>query len=175
MSAAAAPDRSAGDWLTEDRPGLQIHRDLTEAASRWQAEDLSAAVGAVAGYRDAVTGRDQAIANQISEAANQLVATNPSLAARFYVAANRSSSTPDSQTRLLNTTATPLSSVLTGPGEVLMRPILRAPPARDLSTSTQTAARTRRSSPLLAPAAPAKRKCAFRLRHRSAGPAVPAH
>jgi WD40 repeat protein len=166
-------------WLTDDRAGLRIHRDLTDAARDWQREGrdpgrlfrgarlvvardwaahhgqdlnageraflaasehdhqrttrrrrlavaalavltvLSAAAAGVAVQQrtDALTARDQAIANQIAVVAGQLTATDPSLAAQFDVAANQFSPTPDSETRLIATTTTPLSSRLTGPAD----------------------------------------------------------
>ena len=168
-------------WLTEDRAGLRIHRDLTDAARDWQHEgrdpgrlfrgtrlavardwaahhgqDLNAderaflaasqhdqlrttrrrraAVAALAALTvlsattagvaiqqrsDALTARDQAIANQIAVEAGQLTATDPSLAAQLDVAANQISPTPDSKTRLLDTTTTPLASRLTGPTSIV--------------------------------------------------------
>ena len=63
----------------------------------------------------ALTARDQAIANQIAVVADQLTATDPSLAAQLDVAANQFSPTPESETRLLDTTTTPLASRLTSP------------------------------------------------------------
>ena len=63
----------------------------------------------------ALTARNQAIANQIAVVADQLTATDPSLAAQFDVAANQFSPTPESETRLLDTTTTPLASRLTSP------------------------------------------------------------
>jgi WD domain, G-beta repeat len=164
-------------WLTDDREGLRIHRDLTDAARGWKHEHrdpsrlfrgtrlavvrdwaaqhgqdlndderaflaasrhdqlrttrwrriavaalatltvVSATAAGVAFQQrnNAIAARDQAIANQIAVVADQLTAANPSLAAQLDVAANQFSSTPDSETRLLDTTTTPLSSRLTGP------------------------------------------------------------
>ena len=64
---------------------------------------------------DALSARDQAIANQIAIEAAPLAATEPSVAAQLDVVANRISPTPDSETRLLDTAATPLSSQLASP------------------------------------------------------------
>jgi WD40 repeat protein len=166
-------------WLTEDRAGLRIHRDLTDAARDWRHEnrdpsrlfrgarlavaadwaarygpDLNAderaflaasqherkrtaqrrrtAVAALAvltivslattfyarlQQSAAITARDQAVSSQVAAEAGQLAATDPSLAAQLDVAANGISSTPASETRLVDTTAVPLASVLTGPRE----------------------------------------------------------
>ena len=163
-------------WLTEDRAGLRIHRDLTDAARDWQREgrdhsrlfrgarliaarnwaayhdkDLNAderafliasqhdelrttrrrrialvalaaltvLSGTAAGIAiqqrgDALTARDQAIANQVVVEASQLTASDPSLAAQLDVAANRIGPTPDSEAQLVGTTTAPLSSILTG-------------------------------------------------------------
>jgi WD40 repeat protein len=164
-------------WLTEDRAGLRIHRDLTGAARDWQQQGrdsgrlfrgtrlavardwaadhgqdlnagerafltasqnvqqrttrrrrigvaalvalvvLSATVAGVAFQQRsaALTARDQAIASQLTFEASQLIATQPSIAAQLEVAANQASPTADGETRLLDTTTTPLSSKLTGP------------------------------------------------------------
>ena len=165
-------------WLTEDRAGLRIHRDLTDAARDWERErrdpgrlwrgtrlavardwaahhdqDLNPgerafltasqhdqlratrrrriAVASLAvltvlaliatviarQQRDAaLSARNQAIAGQIATVASQFTDTDPSLAAQFDVAANQADPTADSETRLINTTTTPLSSRLAGPG-----------------------------------------------------------
>jgi WD40 repeat protein len=164
-------------WLTEDRAGLRVHRDLTDAARDWQhqgrdpgrlfrgtrlavardwaahhSQDLNAneraflaasqfdqlrttrrrriaiaalavltalsvaAAGVALHLRGAaLTARDEAIANQVAAEAEQFTATDPSLAAQLDIATNELSPTLDSQTRLLNTTTTPLASRLTGP------------------------------------------------------------
>ena len=163
-------------WLTEDRAGLRIHRDLTDAARDWQhegrdpgrlfrgtrlavardwaaqhGEDLNAAsepswphpsatsyarpggaasrsppspcspsFPSVAGVAlqqrgDALTARDQAIANQLIAEAGQLTATDPSLAAQLDLVANQISPTPDSKTRMLAIASSPLFSPLTAP------------------------------------------------------------
>ncbi len=57
----------------------------------------------------------QATANMIANQADQLAATDPSLAAQLDVAANAADATPDSKTRLLATSTEPLSAKLTGP------------------------------------------------------------
>ena len=84
----------------------------------------SATIIAVQQRSAALTARDQAlaernlaIASQILTKAAQLTATDPSLAAQLYVAANQISPTPDSKTQLIDTTTTPLSSLLTGPAD----------------------------------------------------------
>ncbi len=164
-------------WLTDDRAGLRIHRDLTDAAREWQHEnrdpgrmfrgirlavardwaahhsqDLNASeraflsasqhaqrratrrrriavatlaaltilAGSIAGVAfqqrsDALTARDQAIANQIAVEVDQLTPTDPSLAAELDVAANQLESTSDAETRLVEAADTPLASRLTGP------------------------------------------------------------
>ena len=166
-------------WLTEDRAGLRIHRDLTDAARDWQHEgrdpgrlfrgtrlavardwaarhdeDLNAderafltasqrdqlratrlrrvALAAlavltivsvtVAGVAfklrgDALTARDQAIANQLIADAGQLTATDPSLAAQLDLVANQMNPTPDSKTQILAAAGSPLFSPLTGPAD----------------------------------------------------------
>ena len=48
---------------------------------------------------DALTARDQAIANQLIADAGQLTATDPSLAAQLDLVANQMNPTPDSKTR----------------------------------------------------------------------------
>jgi WD40 repeat protein len=68
---------------------------------------------------DALAIRNQAIANQVAAEVSQLTATDPSLAAQLDVAANQINPTPDSKTRLLGTTTTPLASRLTGPTHVV--------------------------------------------------------
>ena len=68
---------------------------------------------------DALTARDQAIANQVTAEASQLTTTDPSLAAQLDVAANQINPTPDSETRLLATTTIPLASRLTGPASIV--------------------------------------------------------
>ena len=164
-------------WLTEDRAGLRVHRELTDAARDWQqhgrdpgrlfrgtrlavgqdwaahhGQDLNpgeqaflaaseraqlrtsqqrrAAVAALAALAvlsaatagialqqrtDALTARDQAIASQIASEASQVAASDPSLAAQLDIAANQVYPTPGSETQLLDTMTTPLSSRLTGP------------------------------------------------------------
>jgi WD40 repeat protein len=57
----------------------------------------------------------QAAANRIANEADQVQATDPSLAAQLNVAANAANPTPDAETRLLATSTEPLSSKLTGP------------------------------------------------------------
>jgi WD40 repeat protein len=57
----------------------------------------------------------QATANRIANEADQVQATNPSLAAQLNVAANAANPTPTGETRLLATSTEPLSSRLTGP------------------------------------------------------------
>ena len=75
-----------------------------------------AAAGVATQQRGAAfRARDQAIGSQISAEAGPLAATDPSLAAQLDVAANQFSPTPDSETRLIATTTTPLASRLTGP------------------------------------------------------------
>ena len=168
-------------WLTEDRAGLRILRDLTGAAHDWQQEgrdpghlfrgtrlavardwaarhgqdlnadertflaaslhdqlhttrrrrtavaalavltllSLIAASVAVQQRTAALTAYNQEIANEVTYEAGQLTATNPSLAAQLDVVANRISTTPNSRTRLLSTTTTPLSSRLTGPKDIV--------------------------------------------------------
>jgi len=168
-------------WLREDRAGLRIHRELTDAARDWEhhghdpsrlfrgtrlavARDWAAyhnldlspreraflaasehdqlrttrwrrsAVAALAALTvlsattagiaiklgsDAVGTRNEAIANQVAAEVGQLTATDPSLAAQLDVAANQINPTPDSRTRLLGTTTTPLASRLTGPTHIV--------------------------------------------------------
>jgi WD40 repeat protein len=91
-------------WRELDREG---HDVLTAVA-------VTASFIAVGQRNTAIRQRDQAIANQITDVASQLAATRPSLAAQLDVAANRASSTPDSETRLLNTTTAPLYSLVAG-------------------------------------------------------------
>ena len=57
----------------------------------------------------------QATANRITNEADQVQATDPSLAAQLNVAANAANPTPTSETRLLTTSTEPLSNKLTGP------------------------------------------------------------
>jgi WD40 repeat protein len=57
----------------------------------------------------------QATANRIANEADQVQATDPSLAAQLNVAANAANPTPASETRLLAASTEPLSSKLTGP------------------------------------------------------------
>jgi WD40 repeat protein len=169
-------------WLSDDRAGLRILRDLTAAAHDWQREghdpgrlfrgtrltvaqdwatrhsqDLNAgeraflnaslrdrlratrrrrtAVAALAALTvlsaitavvaiklrgDALTARDQAIANQVAAEADQLTATNPSLAAQLDLVANQMNPTPSIETRLMAASTTPLSSSLTGPANSVL-------------------------------------------------------
>jgi WD40 repeat protein len=58
---------------------------------------------------------NQANANRIANVADQVQATDPSLAAQLNVAANAADPTAASETRLLSTSTEPLSSKLTGP------------------------------------------------------------
>ena len=169
------------EWLSQDRAGQRIHRDLTEAARAWQARgrepshlfggtrlavarewaashgrDLNAderafltacrqreqratrrrriAVAALAvltlvsagtaglavySNTQAVSARDQAIANQVVAYAEQMQSTDPSLAAQLDLVGRHLGPTPDyaSQltSQLLNTANIPLSNPLTGP------------------------------------------------------------
>jgi WD40 repeat protein len=57
----------------------------------------------------------QAVANRVANEADQVQATDPSLAAQLNAAANAANPTPTSATRLLSTSIEPLSSKLTGP------------------------------------------------------------
>ena len=79
---------------------------------------VSVAGFAVASQADRIANqqRNEAVSNQLAVVAGQLSATDSSLVAQFDVAANQFSSTPDSETRLLDLTTTPLSSRLTIPG-----------------------------------------------------------
>ena len=67
----------------------------------------------------AIRERNQAIANQVNLEVGSMTATDPSLAARLDVVANQLSTTPDSETALLNTASAPLPMTLTGPTDVV--------------------------------------------------------
>jgi WD40 repeat protein len=182
-------------WLTEDRAGLRIHMDLTDAAREWQNEgrdpgrlfrgtrlavardwaahhdqdlnpgerafltasqhdqlratrrrraaaaalavltvlSLTAAGIAIQQRGNAVRDRDQAIANQIAVEAGELATTNPSLAAQLDVVANQIFSTSDSETRLIDTTTTPLVSSLATSGANYVSSLAFSPIGRTLA------------------------------------------
>jgi WD40 repeat protein len=165
------------EWLSQDRAGQRIHRDLTEAAHAWQAQhrepshlfggtrlavarDWAASHGpdlnpderaflaacqqrerrttrlrraaaaalavltlvsavtaglAVHDNSQAVKARNQAITNQVAAEAEQLQATDPSLAAQLDLVNRRLDPTPDNTSRLLSIASIPLSNPLTGP------------------------------------------------------------
>jgi len=164
-------------WLSQDRAGQRIHRDLTDAARAWQAQGrdsshlfagtrlavarewadghrqdlnadeliflsasqrherraarmrraavtalavltlLSAATAGVAVHDNsqAVSARNQAITNQVAAEAEQLQATDPSLAAQLELVNRRLDPTPDNTASLLSSANIPLSNVLTEP------------------------------------------------------------
>lgn len=66
-------------------------------------------------FNTATQTSGRAIASRIANEADQVQATDPSLAAQLNVAANAANSTPTSETRLLATSTEPLSSKVTGP------------------------------------------------------------
>ena len=124
--------------------------------------------------REAIRQRDVAIANQIAVEAGQLTATDSSLVAQLDVAANQFSPTPDSETRLLDTTTIPLSSQLTVP-EGLVAPVAFSPDGKTLAAGgndakvwlwnlADPARPTRLARPLTEPASSA----AWSVRWRSA-------
>ena len=80
---------------------------------------LQQRTAALTARNQALSARNLAIASQILTKAAQLTATDLSLAAQLYVVANQISPTLDSKAQLVDTTTTPLSSVLTGPADLV--------------------------------------------------------
>ena len=77
---------------------------------------VSVVFGLLANARnqEAIKERNQVILNQVIAEANQVRADDPSLAAQLDLVAHRMHASPDSRTRLLNSTQTALANPLTG-------------------------------------------------------------
>ncbi|MGW7260200.1 nSTAND1 domain-containing NTPase [Streptomyces sp. NPDC054834] len=97
---------------------------------------LVASTAAVIAFQQrslARAGRDRAVAEQVVARAGQLDATDPSLAARMYVAAHRLRSDPEAAAGLLDTQNIALSSVLSGPTQAVYA-VAFSPDGRTLAT-----------------------------------------
>ena len=124
VAAVAAPIRGMpkdmlfGEHLRRRRRTRRLAESAVAVLAILTALAVVASVIAVGKSNTATRKRDQAIASEIGVEVNQLTATDPSLAAQLEVVANHLSATPDSETSLVNTTTTPLSSQFTRPAQV---------------------------------------------------------
>ncbi|WP_316764825.1 nSTAND1 domain-containing NTPase [Streptomyces herbicida] len=101
------------EWRAAARTARRI-RALLAAVSALLLVASTAAVVAFQQRSLARAGRDRAVAEQVVAEAGQLNATDPSLAARMYVAAHRLRSDREAAVGLLDTQNIALSSVLSG-------------------------------------------------------------
>ena len=147
VAAVAAPlrgmakDMLVGEHLRQHRRAMRLARGAVAVLAMLTAVAVAASIIAVGQRNTAIEQRDQALAGQFTLVARQLIATNPSIAAQFDVAANQVSSTPDSETRLLDTTTTPLSSRLTGPAGAVDSVAL-SPDGKILAVGSEDATRS---------------------------------
>ncbi|MGW5258219.1 nSTAND1 domain-containing NTPase [Streptomyces sp. NPDC004012] len=108
-------------------------RSLLSAVTALLVLASSAAVIAFQQRSLARAGRDRAVAEQVVAEAGQLHATDPSLAARMYVAAHRLRPNREAAAGLLDTQNVALSSVLTGHSQAVYA-VAFSPDGRTLAT-----------------------------------------
>ncbi|MEU2718064.1 helix-turn-helix domain-containing protein [Streptomyces sp. NPDC007205] len=114
---AAFLDASIAAREQEQRAAARTARRIRVLLAAVSALLLFASTAAVIAFQQrslARAGRDRAVAEQVVAEAGQLNATDPSLAARMYVAAHRLRSAPEAAAGLLDTQNIALSSVLSG-------------------------------------------------------------
>ncbi|WP_055489061.1 helix-turn-helix domain-containing protein [Streptomyces sp. TP-A0356] len=114
---AAFLDASVAAREQERRAAARTARRIRALLAAVSALLLVASTAAVIAFQQrslARAGRDRAVAEQVVAEAGQLNATDPSLAARMYVAAHRLRSDHEAAAGLLDTQNIALSSVLSG-------------------------------------------------------------
>ena len=110
VAAVAAPirgvekDRLVGEHLEHHRRAMHLAGGAVAVLAMLTALAITASFIAYGERNTAIQQRDQAIANQVAVEAGDLTTTDPSLAAQLDVLTNKIRPTPDSKTRLLNTT-----------------------------------------------------------------------
>ncbi|MCC2280775.1 WD40 repeat domain-containing protein [Streptomyces sp. ET3-23] len=110
-------DASIAAREQERRAAARTTRRIRVLLAALSALLLLASTAAVIAYQQrglARAGRDRAVAEQMVAEAGQLNATDPSLAARMYVAAHRMRSDPAATAGLLDTQNSALSALLSG-------------------------------------------------------------
>ena len=109
---STSPTRGQREYVAASRRGRQVRRGIGAAVL---AVVVGLATFGLVQLNTAGQASGQATANRIANEADQVRATDPSLAAQLNVAANAANPTPTSETRLLATSTEPLSSKLAGP------------------------------------------------------------
>ncbi|RPE38927.1 WD40 repeat protein [Streptomyces sp. Ag109_O5-1] len=135
-SEAAFLDASIAAREQERRAAARTVRRIRALLAAVSALLLLASTVAVVAFQQrslARAGRDRAVAEQVEAEAGQLNATDPSLAARMYVAAHRLRSDREAAAGLLDTQNIALSSVLSGHSQAVYA-VAFSPDGRTLAT-----------------------------------------
>ncbi|MFI1764994.1 helix-turn-helix domain-containing protein [Streptomyces sp. NPDC020800] len=129
-------DASSAARAQERRVAARTARRFRVLLSTVSALLLLASTAAVVAFQQrslARASRDRAVAEQVVAQAGQLAATDPSLAARMYVAAHRLRPDREAEAGLLDTQNLPLSSVLPGHSQAVYA-VAFSPDGRLLAT-----------------------------------------